>query len=174
MHRHIFISYVASNIKSQKDGILFEFWKWFICKFINLNWYAIPWPFLTAFNFCKLQQILHQLLQCYSITWGNKVFCKKYLSKHAIANIVYANVMHNEMIKNVIVNVYIELRLTAQKHSGILFMLSTVVKYEMKYSLCIKNAKKKRKVCLLSCNKAQTWLRWEKKLLQYSFVAFLY
>ena len=70
---------------------------------------------------------------------------KIYLNKHAIANIVYANVMHNEMIKNVIVNVYIELRLTAQKHSGILFMLSTVVKYEMKYSLCIKNAKRNGK-----------------------------
>ena len=69
---------------------------------------------------------------------------KIYLNKHAIANIVYANVMH-EMIKNVIVNVYIELRLTAQKHSGILFMLSTVVKYEMKYSLCIKNAKRNGK-----------------------------
>ena len=144
MHRHIIISYVVSKIKSQKYGILFMFWKWFISKCTTAI--KLPWPFLTAINFCKMHQILHQLLQCYSITWGNKVvFCKKYLSKHAIANIVYANVMHNEMIKNVIVNVYIELRLTAQKHSGILFMLSTVVKYEMKYSLCIKMQKRNGK-----------------------------
>ena len=46
-----------------------------------------------------MHQHFYSITATILFTWGNKVFsAKMYLSKHAIANIVYANEMH-EMIK---------------------------------------------------------------------------
>ena len=46
-----------------------------------------------------MHQHFYSIIATILFTWGNKVFsAKMYLSKHAIANIVYANEMH-EMIK---------------------------------------------------------------------------